>query len=136
MTKESGVHTIETGILQEVRVDGHLGIVEGIIWNTTGALLRIVIGTAPGICILIRRIQLAGGKELDVTMVQAIEREIDRPGTIDGRWHITSVIRNPNEYRFAIRERVGCGGTARVGLETRVLTADDGRGGEVKEGEE
>jgi hypothetical protein len=116
-------------------MNGNLACTKGIVWYATGALVRIVVGAAPNVGISVGRVQLAGREEFHVTVVETIERQINRPGPIDGGNRVTD-FRRLTDPRLAVRERARGRSDVWVILKGGVLAADDRGGGEMEEGEE
>ncbi len=69
-------------------------------------------------------------------MVEAVKGKIDGPGAVDGWGNVPDYKGLANKLGFAVGERVGSRSTGGMGLEARILAAENGGSGKVKEGEE
>jgi len=114
-------------------MNGNLAPDEGVVWYATGTLLRVVVGAAPNVAISVGRVQLALGEKFHVTVIETIERQIDRPGPIDGGQRVIGISRLTDKG-CTVGKRARGRSDVGVRLKGRVLAADDGGGGELKEG--
>lgn len=75
----------EIGVFEKVRMDGDFGTGEGIVGDTARGLIGVIHATVldPDIRVLVWSVELAGGEELHVAMIEAVKGQIDLTGTID-----------------------------------------------------
>ena len=96
--------TTQICVLEEVRMNGDLGDVECIVWYAASTLIGIVVLRTPDIFVSGRSVKLARRKEVEISMVQAIEGKIDRTNTIDIWWYKSSDIRLTGKESSTIGE--------------------------------
>lgn len=67
-------------------MDCNLAVHKSVIWNTAGALLRMIVVAAPDIRVTSRGVQLPGREELEVAMIESVRGNINGPGAVDSWW--------------------------------------------------
>lgn len=74
----------EIGVLEKIRMDGDLGVEEGVVRDSARGLTGAVHATCidPHIGVFVGGVELAGREELHVAMVEAVEGEVDVASTI------------------------------------------------------
>ena len=75
----------EIGIFEKVRMDGDFGPGEGVVRDAARGLIGGIHATVlnPDIRVFVWSVELAGGEELHVAMIEAVKGQIDLTGTID-----------------------------------------------------
>ena len=75
--------TIKICIFEKIRMDCNLGDEIRVVRNPTSALVGVIILRAPGIRFSGGSVELASTEEVQVTMVEPVERDIHRTNSIN-----------------------------------------------------